>query len=157
MQKNHLQVIIDSYEAKYGNIIQQTRNVEPIFTNSYNAESTIQEEEDYEILKKVETSVEDDEIINKVETNSEEDETINKVEKSSEDEESFFLYKYDETTEDNEIDSDTNDTDKMLVKMIQSLIKESEKISSSDDFDQMHECSDDYDYYYDDDYEDDKN
>ena len=47
----------------------------------------------------------------------------------------FFLYKYDETTEDNEIDSDTNDTDKMLVKMIQSLIKESEKISSSDDFD----------------------
>lgn len=156
--ENSLQVIIDSYEAKYGNIIQQTRNVEPIFTNSYNEESTIQEEEDdYEILKKVETSVEDDEIINKVETNSEEDETINKVEKSSEDEESFFLYKYDETTEDNEIDSDTNDTEKMPDQMIQSLIKASEKISSSDDFDWTHECSDDYDYYYDDDYEDDKN
>ncbi|KAK8889599.1 hypothetical protein M9Y10_034350 [Tritrichomonas musculus] len=88
---NSLQVIIDSYEAKYGNIIQQTRNVEPIFTNSYDEESTIQEEEDYEILKKVETSVEDDEIINKVETNSEEDKIINKVEKSSEDEESFFF------------------------------------------------------------------
>ena len=47
----------------------------------------------------------------------------------------FFLYKYDETIEDNEIDRDTNDTDKMPDQMIQSLIKESEKISSSDDFD----------------------
>ena len=47
MQKNHLQVIIDSYEAKYG-------NVEPIFANSDLEESIIQEEEDYyEILKKV--------------------------------------------------------------------------------------------------------
>ena len=35
-------------------------------------------------------------------------------------------------------------------QMIQSLIKASEKISSSDDFDWMHECSDEYDYYYDD-------
>ena len=79
-----LQVIIDSYEAKYG-------NVEPFFANSDLEESIIQEEDDYyEILKKVETSVEDDEIINKVETNSEEDKIINKVEKSLEDEESFF-------------------------------------------------------------------
>lgn len=44
----------------------------------------------------------------------------------------FFLYKYDETIEDNEIDSDTNDTDKMPDQMIQSLIKASEKISSAD-------------------------
>ena len=52
--ENSLQVIIDSYEAKYGNIIQQTRNVEPIFANSDLEESIIQEEEDYyEILKKV--------------------------------------------------------------------------------------------------------
>ena len=51
----------------------------------------------------------------------------------------FFLYKYDETTEDNEIDSDTNESDKMPDQMIQSLIKASEKISSSDDFDWMHE------------------
>ena len=39
-------------------------------------------------------------------------------------------------------------------QMIQSLIKASEKISSDDDFDWMNECSD---YYYYDDYEDDKN
>ena len=41
-------------------------------------------------------------------------------------------------------------------QMIQSLIKASEKLFSDDDFDWMHECSDEYDYYYDDDYEDDK-
>ena len=35
-------------------------------------------------------------------------------------------------------------------QMIQSLIKASEKLFSDDDFDWMHECSDEYDYYYDD-------